>query len=146
MKNAIWLLAAALAVTGCGGSMMSDADEMRSMVDDARLENDTHLATTEAAASLAEMRDEMTRHESAMDGMMTMMSDAMGEMSHCSGPGMQELGDMHDGMSGEMSAHAAAMGQAADLGAATTEVTRHAGAMQTMFDRMDVASGRMGCM
>lgn len=146
MNNAIWLLAAALAVTGCGGSMMSDADEMRSMVDDARLENDTHVATVEAAATLGQMRDEMTRHKGAMDGMMNMMSDAMSEMSHCSGPGMQELLDMHDGMSGEMSTHTAAMDQVADLDAATTELARHVGAMHTMFDRMDVASGRMGCM
>lgn len=146
MNNAIWLLTAALAVTGCGGSMMSDADEMRSMVDDGRLENDTHVATIEAAASLGQMRDEMTRHERSMDSMMNMMSGAMGEMSHCSGPGMQELRDMHVDMVGEMSEHAAGMGQATALDAAAAEVARHAGAMRSMFDRMDVASGRMGCM
>lgn len=146
MIKAILLLAATLGVTGCGGSMMSDADEMRSMVDDARLENDAHLATIEAAVSLDQMREEMTRHDGAMDGMMNMMSDAMGAMSHCSGPGMQELRGMHDGMRGEMNEHASAMDQAANLDAAAGEVTRHASAMHTMFDRMDVASGRMGCM
>ncbi len=121
MKTATWMLAAALGTAGCGGSMMSDPDEMRSMIDDARQENVTHVTTTDAADSLAQVRDEMNRHEGAMGDMMDMMDSEMDGMSHCNGSGMQDLRDMHDGMLGEMDQHGTAMDQAVDLDAATAE-------------------------
>lgn len=146
MKTAIWMLAAALGAAGCYGSMMSDPDQMRSMIDDARQENESHAAMTMAAGSLTQVRNEMGRHEGAMDAMSDMMNRTMDGMSHCTGAGMAELRHMHDGMVGEMAQHGTAMDQATDLGAATSEVTRHTGAMRTMLDGMDEASGRMGCM
>lgn len=146
MKAMIWILTAMLGSAGCDGSMMSDADQMRSMVADVRQESDTHVAAVRAAESLLRVGEEMGRHEAVMEDMMGMMDRGMDGMSHCAGPAMQDLRDMHDGMGGEMDEHAATMRNAMDLGAVTSEVTRHADAMAGMLDGMDEASGRMACM
>ena len=145
MKTAIFMLAAALGAAGCGGSMMSDRDWIRSMVDDARQENDAHRVAIDAAGSLAQVRDEMDRHEATMDDMMGTMGTGMDGMTHCTGSGMQYLRAMHGDMNGEMDQHGALMDQSTDLDTASAEVTRHAGAMDEMVDGMDVASDRMGC-
>jgi len=143
--KATWMLAIALGIGGCDGTMMSDPDRMRSMIDDARLENDAHRGAASAATSLAAMRDETTRHDGVMDDMMGEMGSAMDGMSHCTGGGMQDLRGMHDDMMGEMDAHGTAMGQTAGLDSAVAEVGRHADAMHAMLDSMDAASGNMGC-
>lgn len=145
MKIATWIVVAALGAAGCDNSMMSEGDQMRSMIDDARLENDAHLASTEAATTLAQVRDEMGRHDGAMSDMMDTMDDAMDGMSHCAGPGMRDLRDMHEGMLGELDQHGAAMDQAADLDASAAEASRHAASMHDLLDGMDAATGRMGC-
>lgn len=145
MKTATWMLAMALGIGGCDGTMMSDADQMRSMIDDARRENEAHRGTAAGATTLAEMRGEMTRHDSVMDEMMGEMGMEMDGMSHCTGGGMQTLRGMHERMGGEMDQHGAAMEQAADLTAAASEVDRHVGAMRDMLDAMDTATGTMGC-
>ena len=146
MKTLTWILAATLAAAGCYGSMMSDPDRMRSMVDDARRENDAHRVATDTASSLAHMREEMGRHQAEMGDMMGGMGTAMDGMSHCTGAGMQELRDMHVGMLDEMGQHGAAMDQTTTLDGATTEVLRHTGAMDDMLAGMDEASDSMGCM
>lgn len=145
MKTATWMLAAALSVAGCTGAMMSDPDRMRSLIDDLRLENEAHRDAAVNAASIAELRDEMTRHDGVLDGVMSEMEAMMDGMSHCTGGGMQAMRGMHDDMMGEMDAHGAAMEQASDLDAAATELGRHAGAMHGMVDGMDAATGTMGC-
>ncbi len=145
MKTAMWMLVAALGAAGCTGSMMSDPDRMRSMIDDSRLENEAHRDAAARAPSLAAMRDEMTRHDGVMDDMMGEMGAAMDGMSHCSGGGMQALRGMHDDMMGEMDAHGTTMDQSADLDAAAAEVARHAGTMHEMLDGMDAATASMGC-
>lgn len=145
MKTATWMLAIALGIGGCGGTMMSDPDRMRSMIDDARLENEAHRDAAAGATTLAEMRGEMTRHDAVMDDMMGEMGMEMDGMSHCTGGGMQTLRGMHEDMGGEMDQHRASMDQAADLTAAATEVDRHIGAMHEMLDAMDTATGAMGC-
>ncbi len=146
MKTATWILVAALGAVGCNGSMMSDPERMRSMIDDARQENETHLIATDTASTLVQVRGEMTRHEGAMDGMTDMMDREMDGMSHCSGAGMQDLRGMHDSMLGEMDQHAVVMGQAANMDAAAAEAVRHTGAMDAKLDGMAEATGRMGCM
>lgn len=145
MKTAMWMLVAALGAAGCTGSMMSDPDRMRSMIDDSRLENEAHRDVAARAPSLAAMRAEMTCHDGVMDDMMGEMGAAMDGMSHCSGGGMQALRGMHDNMMGEMDGHTTAMDQSADLDAAAAEVARHAGTMHEMLDGMDAATANMGC-
>lgn len=115
------------------------------MVDDARQENNAHRVAIDAADSLAQVRDEMDRHEAMMDGMMGTMGTEMDGMTHCTGAGMQDLRDMHGDMNGEMDQHGAVMDQSTDLDTASAEVTRHVGVMDEMVDGMDVASDRMGC-
>ena len=145
MKATSWMLAAALGAAGCNGSMMSDPDRMRSIFDEAQHENDTHLAAADGAGSLAELRGEEARHDATMDDMMDEMGTAMGNMPHCTGSGMGDLRNMHDGMGGEMDEHGTAMDQTSDLDAALVEVARHAGAVGDLLDGMDEATGRMGC-
>ena len=145
MKTTTWILAITLGIGGCGGTMMSDPDRMRSMIDDARLENDAHRDAAASVSSLADMRGEMTRHDAVMDDMMGEMGMEMDGMSHCSGGGMQALRGMHEDMGDEMGLHRAAMDQVGDLTAAATEVDRHVGAMHDMLDAMDSATAHMGC-
>ena len=145
MKATSWMLAAALGAAGCNGSMMSDPDRMRSIFGEAQLENDAHLAAADGAGSLAELRGEEARHDAAMDDMMDEMGTAMDNMPHCTGSGMADLSNMHDGMGGEMDEHGTAMAQTSDLDAALTEVARHAGAVGDLLDGMYEATGRMGC-
>ncbi|MBZ0231442.1 MAG: hypothetical protein K8M05_03765 [Deltaproteobacteria bacterium] len=145
MKTATWMLAIALGIGGCDGTMMSDPDRMRSMIDDARLENEAHRDAAAGATTLADMRGEMTRHDAMMDDLMDDMGMAMDGMSHCTGAGMQDLRGMHDDVDGEMTGHRTAMDAATELAAAATEVDRHVGAMHAMLDGMDAATARMGC-
>ena len=126
--------------------MMSDPDEMRSMIADVRAENDAHRANGASAGTLDAMHEETVRHEGAMGDMMGEMSMMMDGMSHCSGPGMEHMRGMHEGMTGEMTRHDAAMDAAADLPTARDEVGRHGQTMAGMLDGMDTAAGHMDCM
>lgn len=145
MKTPIWLLAVALGAAGCGGSMMSNPEQMQSMIDDTRAENHAHRDAASTTDSLASMRDEMVRHRGTMSGMMDDMGAAMDGMMDCAGPGMGDLRGMHDAMNGEMNHHAATMDSETSLGPANAEVLRHAGVVDGMLDTMDDAIGRMGC-
>ena len=145
MKTTLWMLVAALGTTGCDSSMMSDPDRMRSMLEDVRYENDQHVRTANGAASTVVLRDEMVRHGSTMDAMMGDMGDAMDGMSHCTGAGMGAMRSMRDDMMDEMDVHRSTMDQAAGLGDARDEVSRHDGAMRDLLDGMDEATSRMGC-
>lgn len=146
MKAIIWMFVAALGITGCGDSMRSETDQMRTIIDDVRQETDGHQVAITGATSLVQLGAEMDRHGTVMDDMMGGMGATMDGMSHCTGAGMQDMREMRGGMVGEMDHHGTTMGQVPDMAAATTEVTRHTGVMHDMLDGMDDATGRMGCM
>ena len=145
MKPATWMLVLALGAGGCDDMMMSSPDQMRSMIEDARVENQAHGHAAAGATTLAAMHDEMVRHDRTMDELMADMGMAMESMSHCTGAGMQELPGMHGAMGTEMASHRATMRASADVGAAAAEVDRHVGAMHAMLDGMDEATAHMGC-
>lgn len=146
MKTATWMIALALGASGCSDSMMSDHDQMQTMLDEARGEADRHRGLSAAAGTLEAMRGEMSRHEGAMAPMMDGMAMEMGEMSHCSGAGMQDLRTMHAGMAGEMGTHRAAMEDSLDVSTAMDEVGRHSQAMEDMLGDMQNAMGDVDCM
>ncbi len=129
----------------CGSSMMSGQETMRGEVANARLENQRHLDAVLSADSLPAVTSEMGRHDAAMTAMMSNMDDAMDDMQHCTGPGMQHVMDMRGEMTGEMGAHDAAMRGSTSLGDARTEAQRHASAMGDMMDGMDGGLGDMDC-
>ncbi len=145
MKTATWVLATALGIGGCDATMMSDPDRMRSMIDDARLENEAHRDAAASATTLTDMRGEMTRHDALMDHLMDDMGMQMDGMSHCTGAGMQDLRGMHEDAEGEMTGHRTAMAATTELAAAATEVDRHVDAMHMMLAGMGAATARMGC-
>jgi hypothetical protein len=141
---AMWGLVAALGTVGCS-SMMSDPDRMRTMIEDVREENDLHVALANGATMLGELREEVSRHDAAMDDMMEEMGGAMDGMSHCTGAGMGDMRAMRHDMMGEMDRHRSTIDQATDLGGAREDVGHHDGVMQGLLGGMDEAAHRMGC-
>ncbi len=136
----------AFALAGCGIGMMSDVEQMRTIVDDARVEGATHRAAALAIETMPEMQLEMTRHARVTTGMMSDLAAGMdGMAAHCRGSGMGEMRAMHGDLDGEMAEHAAAMASQADMAAAHAEVERHVEATNAMMETMEGAMGRMTC-
>lgn len=145
MRTLMMLCLVLLTGSGCHTSMMNDPGAMRDLVDQARAENDTHLAAVGEALSLAAVATETARHDGRMEQIMGDMDDTMAGMSHCTGAGMADMHGMMTGMTTEMDGHHTAMQDADDLAAARAEADRHAAAMTGMMDGMDGAMGHAGC-
>lgn len=131
------------AATGACGGMMLGTDAMRGSVSDAIEEDQTHLATARAAATLPDLLVEVDRHAARMDGIMVDMQSHMDGMHGCSG--IQSMMGLRNNMQAEMSSHVTTMHAMTTLVDARGEVEHHAGTMQTMMDDMGSMLDGMHC-
>lgn len=139
----VTLLFIVAATTGGCSTMMLGTDAMRGSVSDAVEEDQTHLTTARAAATMPDMLTEVDRHETRMTGIMGDMTEHMSSMHGCSG--IDSMMGLRDDMKAEMAAHYATMRGMTNVVDARGEVEHHVGTMTTMMDNMDSMLDGMHC-
>ena len=120
-------------------------DEMRSGIDEARVENTRHRALAQGAADVETLLADVDRHEGAMEQAMRGMHHALASMTdpHCGAAGMADMTGTMDILDGEMSIHRAALGDATTLEDARAACETHALAVDAALESMEVFMGQM---
>ena len=154
-----YALSALLAVpaAACSHSddrMSGDYVSMQATLADAQAENQHHAQACEAASSMPEMMDELTRHEKSMNGIMAHMDGARGHMGdgsmgmgmrHCTGPDFDHMSRTVDDIHSTMSDHASLMRSVEELDAARSECSTHTGEVDELMQGMMTDLESMSC-
>lgn len=149
------LLAVPLAACSQTDDMMSgDYVSMQATLAEAQAENQHHAKACEAASSMPEMMDELTRHEKSMNGIMAHMDGARGHMGdgstgmgmrHCTGPDFDHMSRTVDDIHSTMSDHSTVMWSVEELDAARSECSTHTSEMHDLMQGMMSDLESMSC-
>ena len=133
-------------LAACTMNGMTGSGAMESHFAEAEEELDRHHGAIMGAASMPDVIEEASMHDSSMGRAMDGMDGGMvGMMSHCSGGGMDQMHETMSEMRSEMHAHVGALETATDLGSAKESCESHVAEMREMFAGMRHALDETGC-
>jgi hypothetical protein len=151
-RRSLFFLLSALGAA-CGGDPGTTAgsDGVSAVVEQATSENARHAEVCRHTESMSAILDDVTRHESTMNGLMARMAADSDQMradmdAHsCSEQGMDDMSQDVTNTNAEVALHSSRMRAADTLGAGHYECAVHAQELRAMLDVMRNDSASMSC-
>ena len=151
-RSLFFLLSALGAACGADRGTVSAPDGMSAMLDQAISENVRHADVCRHATSLPDMLNDVTRHELAMNGITTRMTEAndgmrtdMMESHACSEQAFDNMSQDLTGTNAEVALHTTRMQAMDNLGAGHYECAVHLGELRKNLDHMRGDLAAMPC-